>query len=116
MFYSSFSKSSSTGKQDAPFVDDLLLLLVWLDKPLADADEAAVHEAALQQVVNGFEQECPALIGQAAFPLAILLTWKDTQISASSTTLPNVSEQYERQWRIPIWLCRVDDFRQDTPG
>lgn len=59
--------------RDAPFVDDLLLLLVWLDKPLADANEAAVHEAALQQVVDGFEQERPALVGQAALPLAVLL-------------------------------------------
>lgn len=73
MFYSSFSKISSTGKQDLPFIDGLLLLLVWLNKPLADADEAAIHEAALQQVVDGFEQKRPALIGQAAFPLAVLL-------------------------------------------
>lgn len=61
---------------DIPLIDGLLLLLVWLDEPLADADEAAVHEAALQQVVDGLEQERPTLVGQAALPLAILLTWK----------------------------------------
>lgn len=73
LFCSSSSSGCFPGKQDLPFVDDLFLLLVWLDKPLADADEAAVHEAALQQVVDGFEQERPALVGQAAFPLAVLL-------------------------------------------
>lgn len=57
-----------------PLVDGLLVLLIWLDKPLADADEAAVHEAALQQVVDGLEQERSTLVGEAALPLAVLLT------------------------------------------
>lgn len=61
-------------KPDIPLIDGLLLLLVWLDEPLADADEAAVHEATLQQVVDGLEQERSTLVGQAALPLAILLT------------------------------------------
>lgn len=73
MASSSFSKEASAGKQDIPFVDGLLLLLVWLNKPLADSDEAAVHKAALEQVVDGFEQERPALVRQAAFPLTVLL-------------------------------------------
>lgn len=57
-----------------PLIDGLLILLIWLDKPLADADEAAVHEAALQQVVDGLEQKRSTLVGEAALPLAILLT------------------------------------------
>lgn len=61
-------------KWTVPFVDGLLLLLIWLDKPLADANKVPVHEAALQQVVDGLEQECSTLVGQAALPLAILLT------------------------------------------
>lgn len=59
--------------RDAPLVDGLLILLIWLDEPLADADEAAVHEAALQQVVDGLEEERPTLVGKAALPLAVLL-------------------------------------------
>lgn len=50
--------------------------MIWLDKPLADADEAAVHEAALQQVVDGLEEERSTLVGQAALPLTVLLTWE----------------------------------------
>lgn len=61
------------GERDAPLVDGLLILLIWLDEPLADADEAAVHEAALQQVVDGLEQERPTFVGKAALPLAVLL-------------------------------------------
>lgn len=57
-----------------PFINGLLLLLVRLDKPLADANKAAVHETALQKVVDGFEQERSTLVGQATLPLAILLT------------------------------------------
>lgn len=57
-----------------PFINGLLLLLVWLNKPLADADKATVHETALQQVVDGFEQERSTLVGQATLPLTILLT------------------------------------------
>lgn len=58
-----------------PLIDGLLILLVGLDKPLANTDKAAVHEATLQQVMDSFEQECAALIGQATLPLAVLLTW-----------------------------------------
>lgn len=65
---------SAIRKQDIPFINGLLLLLVWLHKPLADADKAAVHETALQQVVDGLEQERSTLIGQATLPLTILLT------------------------------------------
>lgn len=57
------SYNFSRKKQDIPFVNGLLLLLVWLDKPLANTNKAPVHEAALQQVVNGFEQESSTLIG-----------------------------------------------------
>ena len=63
-----------TLKQVIPFVNGLLLLLVGLNEPLADANKATVHETALQQVVDGFEQECSTLVGQATLPLAILLT------------------------------------------
>lgn len=77
---------SAVGKENIPFVDDLLLLLVWLNEPLADANEATVHETALQQVVNGFEEERPTLIGQAAVPLAILLTLKQTNVLNYTTT------------------------------
>lgn len=70
--------------------------MVWLDEPLADANEATVHEAALQQVVNGFEEERPALVGQAALPLAILLAWnKDTALSHESNKVPNVKRKQE---------------------
>lgn len=61
-------------KQDIPFVNGLLLLLVWLYKPLANTDKAAVHETSLQQVVDGFKQKRPTLVGEAALPLTILLT------------------------------------------
>lgn len=89
------AQKASTGTQALPFVDALLLLLVWLNKPLADADEAAIHEAALQQVVDGFEQERPALVGQAAFPLAVLLAWRKTSESAlSSETLTRQKYKY----------------------
>lgn len=82
--------------QALPFVDALLLLLVWLNKPLADADEAAIHEASLQQVVDGFEQERPALVGQAALPLAVLLAWRQTSESApSSGTLTTTEMQVQ---------------------
>lgn len=57
------SYNFSRKKQDIPFINGLLLLLVWLDKPLANTNKAPVHEAALQQVVNGFEQERSTLIG-----------------------------------------------------
>lgn len=66
--------NAATREQERlPFVDDFLILLIGLHKPLADAYETAVHEAALQQVVDGFEQERATLIRQAAFPLAVLL-------------------------------------------
>ena len=58
---------------DKPFVDGFLVLLVGLHEPLPDADKAPVHEAALQQVVDGFEQERATLVRQAALPLAVLL-------------------------------------------
>ncbi len=67
---------SAIGEQDTPFIDGLLPLLVWLHKPLANADEATVHETALQQVVDGFEQERSTLVGQATLPLTVLLTCK----------------------------------------
>lgn len=55
--------SLAVRRPSVPFVNGLLLLLVWLNEPLADANEATVHEAALQQVVDGFEQERPTLVG-----------------------------------------------------
>ena len=58
----------------SPLVDGLLVLLVGLDEPLAEAHEAAVHQAALQQVVDGFEQERAALVRQAALPHAVILS------------------------------------------
>lgn len=67
---------SAIRRWDIPFINGLLILLIWLDKPLADADEATVHEAALQQVVDGLEEERSTLVGQAALPLAVLLTWE----------------------------------------
>lgn len=57
-----------------PLVDGLLVFLVGFDKPLADAHKAAVHEAALQQVVDGFEEQCTALIRQTTFPHTIFIT------------------------------------------
>lgn len=60
---------------DAPLIDGLLILLIWLDEPLANTDKTAVHEAALQEVVDGLEQKRPTLVGKAALPLAILLAW-----------------------------------------
>lgn len=57
-----------------PFIKGLPFLLVWLNKPLPNADKATVHETALQQVVDGLEQECSTLVGQATLPLTILLT------------------------------------------
>lgn len=75
--WSSTRKTLPRGRRGGgtlPLVDGLLVLLIWLDKPLADADEATVHEAALQQVVDGLEQERPTLVGEAALPLAVLLT------------------------------------------
>lgn len=71
---------SAIRKQDVPFINGLLFLLVWLNEPLADADKATVHETALQEVVDGLEQERSALVGQAALPLAVLLTWKMKRI------------------------------------
>lgn len=59
-----------------PLIYGLFLLLVWLDEPLANADKSTVHETALQQVVDGLEEERPTLVGQAALPLAILFTWR----------------------------------------
>lgn len=58
----------------SPLVIGLLVFLVGLHKPLADADEAAVHEAALQQVVDGFEEQRATFIRQAVVPHAIVLT------------------------------------------
>lgn len=51
-----------------PLVDGLLILLIRFDKPLADANEAAIHEAALQQVVDGFEQQRATFVGKAVLP------------------------------------------------
>lgn len=44
-----------TSSASLPLVDGLLIFLVGFDEPLADANKAAIHEAALQQVVDGFE-------------------------------------------------------------
>lgn len=57
-----------------PLVDGLLILLVGFDEPLSDANEAAIHEAALQQVVDGFEQQRATLIGKAVLPQPIILS------------------------------------------
>ncbi len=57
-----------------PFVDRLLILLVGFDKPLANTNEGSVHEAALQQVMDGFEEQRSALVGQATIPRTILIT------------------------------------------
>lgn len=57
-----------------PFVDGLLILLVGFDKPLADTNKGSVHEAALQQVMDGFEEQRSALVGQAALPRTVLIT------------------------------------------
>lgn len=56
------------GGGDIPLVDGLLVLLVRFDEPLADADEAAVHEAALQQVVDGFEEQRATFVREAVLP------------------------------------------------
>lgn len=61
--------------EHVPFVDGLLILLVRLDEPLADANEAAIHEAALQQVVDGFEQQCATLVGKSVLPQPVVLGW-----------------------------------------
>lgn len=70
---SDLGKTSGT---NVPLVDGLLILLVGLHEPLADANEAAVHEAALQQVVNGFEQQRATFIGKAVLPQPIILSWR----------------------------------------
>lgn len=65
--------SAERAVQDVPLVDGLLILLVGLDKPLADANEAAIHEAALQQVVDGFEQQRATFVGKAVLPEPVIL-------------------------------------------
>lgn len=57
-----------------PLVDGLLIFLIGLDKPLADAHKAAVHEAAFQQVVDGFEEQCATLVRQTTFPHTVFIT------------------------------------------
>lgn len=57
-----------------PLVDGLFIFLVGFDKPLADTHKAAVHEAALQQVVDGFEEQCAALVCQTTFPHTVFIT------------------------------------------
>ena len=59
--------------RDSPLVDGLLVLLVGLDEPAADAHEAAVDQAALQQVVHGLEEQRAALVRQAVLPHALVL-------------------------------------------
>lgn len=51
-----------------PFVDGLLILLVGFDEPLAYTNKGSVHEAAFQQVMDGFEEQRSALVGQATLP------------------------------------------------
>ena len=80
---------------DKPLVDGLLVLLVGLHEPLPDAHKAAVHEAALQQVVDGFEQERATLVRQAALPLAVLLACgrhrESVRISAALTYITDAT-------------------------
>lgn len=66
-----------TNGASVPLVDGLLILLVGLDKPLANANEAAIHEAALQQVVDGFKQQSATLVGKAILPQPVVLGWKE---------------------------------------
>lgn len=70
------SQNRRGDRATVPLVDGLLILLVRFDEPLADANEAAVHEAALQQVVDGFEQKGAAFVGKAVLPQTIILSWK----------------------------------------
>lgn len=65
--------TSQPQRPGLPLVDGLFILLVGFDKPLPEAYKAAVHEAALQQVVDGLEEQRAALIGQAGLPHAIFL-------------------------------------------
>lgn len=51
------SELKRTTSDNIPLVDRLLILLIRLHKPFANANKAAIHEAALQQVVDGFEQQ-----------------------------------------------------------
>ena len=66
---------SRTSGANVPFVDGLLVLLVGFDKPLPDPNEAAIHEAALQQVVDGFEQQRATLVGKPVLPQPNILAW-----------------------------------------
>lgn len=70
---------SRASSADLPPVDGLLVLLVGLHKPFADADEAAIHEAALQQVVDGFEEQRATLVGEAVLPEPVVFGWRETE-------------------------------------
>lgn len=59
-----------------PFVDGFLILLIGLHEPFPDAHEVPVHQTPLQQVVNSFEEQSAALIGQPVLPNPILLFCK----------------------------------------
>lgn len=71
--------SAEPSSADLPPVDGLLVLLVGLHEPFADADEAAIHEAALQQVVDGFEEQRATLVGEAVLPEPVVFGWRERQ-------------------------------------
>lgn len=63
-----------------PLVNGLLVLFVGFDEPFSDAYETAVHQTALQQVVNGLEEKSSTFVGQTAFPHTVILACgEDTQ-------------------------------------
>lgn len=62
---------------NVPLVDGLLILLVGFHKPFANANKAAIHEAPLQQVVDGFEQQRATLIGKAILPNPLVFSWNE---------------------------------------
>ena len=58
----------------------LLRTLVRLNEPFSQPDEVAREQTSLDQVVQGFEQQRPALVGQAALPRALFAVWKKQRV------------------------------------
>lgn len=54
--------------------------LARLHEPLAEADEVAGQETALDEVVEGLEEQGAALVGQARFPGALLAICKEKEV------------------------------------
>lgn len=57
-----------------PLVNRLLVLLVGFHKPFPNANKTAIHEAAFQQVMDGFKQQCTTFIGETILPKPIIFS------------------------------------------